>query len=151
MKLQTRFVASISVGIVAVLLVSECVRQYFESSQLANLEKSSPERMEVAMRANLAPIAQSVAGSLKDAMAEGNMDLLSKILSRQSSVEGVLEVAVYGTAGKATYASSTSVVGKRMDPDVLGLIKANRKRHDRRMGEVFEIYEPFIAEESFLG
>jgi methyl-accepting chemotaxis protein len=151
MKLQTRFVASISVGIVAVLLVSECVRQYFESSQLANLEKSSPERMEAAMRANLAPIAQSVAGSLEDAMAEGNMDLLGKILSRQSSVDGVLEVALYSATGNATYASSTSVIGKRMDPDVLGLIKVNRKRHDRRVGQVFEIYEPFIAEESCLG
>jgi methyl-accepting chemotaxis protein len=151
MKLQTRFVASISVGIVAVLLISEIVRQYYESVQLANLEKSNPERMEAAMHASLAPIAESVASSLGDAMAEGNMDLFGKILSRQGSVEGVLEVALYGAGGKAVYASSSSAIGKHMDPGLLALIKIRRERQDRRVGQVFEIYQPFIAGEACLG
>jgi hypothetical protein len=60
MRLQTRFVLSISAGIATVLVLSEGTRQSYERAQLADLEKSSPDRMEAAMRANLAPIAQSV-------------------------------------------------------------------------------------------
>jgi methyl-accepting chemotaxis protein len=147
-KLQSRFVASISVGIVAVLLVSEFVRQAFESAQLVNLEKSSPERMEAAMRANLAPIAQAVQGALEDAMAEGNMDLLSKILSRQSKVDGVLETTIYGVGGKASYSSSQSGVGKSLDEDLLARVIETGKPTNRRAGPVFEVYQPFVVTES---
>lgn len=151
MKLQTRFVASISLGIVAVLLISELVRQHYESVQLADLEKTNPERMESAMRASLAPIAQSVASSLEDAMAEGNMDLFAKIVSRQGTVEGVQEVALYGANGKASYASSSAAFGEPLDSDVLTRVKTTGKQHDRRAGQDFEIYRPFIAGEACLG
>jgi len=150
MRLQKRFVLSISVGIVGVLLVSETVRQSWESSQMTDFEKTSPERMEATIRANLAPIAQAVQYAVQDAMAEGNMDLLSKILGRQGTVEGVLEAAIYDLGGKVTHASSSSVVGKHMDTDVLAKIKGTGKRFDRRMGDVFEIYQPFIADDTCL-
>jgi methyl-accepting chemotaxis protein len=150
MKLQKRFVLSISVGIVGVLLVSETVRHSWESSQMADFEKSSPERMEVAIRNNLAPIAQAVQFAVQDAMADGNMELLGKILVRQGAVEGVLEAAIYDLGGKVTHASSNTVVGRHMDTDVLAKIKSTGKRFDRRMGDIFEIYQPFIADETCL-
>ena len=145
MRLQSRFVLSISAGIVVVLVLSEGTRQSYERAQLADLERSSPDRMEAAMRANLAPIAQSVEGALEDAMADGNMELLAKMLVRQGKVEGVLEAVVYSSEGKSTYASSDALVGKRMDSLAFSRVKDTAKRFDRRVDHGFEIFQPFVA------
>jgi methyl-accepting chemotaxis protein len=145
MRLQTRFVLSISAGIVAILFVSELVRQSYERAHVADLEKSNPERMEAEMRASLVPIAKAVQYAMEDVMAEGNMDLLDKILARQQKVDGVLDVSVYNLSGKATHASKPDSIGQRMDAGVLDQVKESGKRLDRRTGSAFEIYEPFVA------
>jgi len=150
MKLQTRFVLSISVGIVSVLLVSEVVRQVYENARLASLESSNPERMEASVRENLGPIAQSVQGALTDPMIEGNMDLFAKILDRQREVEGLLEATLYSSEGKASYSSQKSAVGRHLDEEVLGQVTRTAKRFDRRRNNAFEVYQPFVATETCI-
>jgi methyl-accepting chemotaxis protein len=146
MKLQTRFVLSISAGIVMVLLASETVRQGYEGSRMADFEKRNPELMEATTRENLTPVARSVQSALEDVMAEGNMDLLDKILIRQGKVENVLGVSFYNAKGKTIHASDRDLVGRPLDSDVHDRIMASGKRIDRRVGDAFEIYEPFVAE-----
>jgi methyl-accepting chemotaxis protein len=150
MKLQTRFVLSISLGIAGVLLVSEVVRQIYENAQLANLESSNPERMEASVRENLAPIAQSVQGALIDSMIEGNMDLFAKILARQREVDGLLEATLYSSEGKAGYSSLASAVGHRLESDILDQVTRTAKRFDRRSNKAFEVYQPFVATETCI-
>jgi methyl-accepting chemotaxis protein len=147
MKLQARFVLSISAGIVVVLLVSEIVRQSYEGSRLADFEKRNPELMEATTRENLTPVARSVQSALEDVMAEGNMDLLDKILVRQGKVNNVLGVTFYNAKGKAIHASDREDVGGRLDSAVYEQVMDTGKRFDRRVGDAFEIYEPFIAVE----
>jgi len=150
MKLQTRFVLSISLGIAAVLLVSEVVRQVYENAQLANLETSNPERMEASVRENLAPIAQSVQGALIDPMVEGNMELFAKILNRQREVDGLLEATLFSSEGKATHSSHKSAVGHRLDSDVIDQVTRTAKRFDRRANNAFEVYQPFVITEDCI-
>ena len=145
MKLQTRFVLSISLGIVGVLLVSEVVRQVYENAKLKSLESSNPERMEASVRENLAPIAQSVQGALIDPMIEGNMELFVKILDRQREVDGLLEATLFSSLGKATHSSQKSAVGRRLDADVLDQVTRTTKRFDRRSNNAFEVYQPFVT------
>ena len=150
MKLQTRFVLSISLGIVTVLLVSEVVRQVYQNSRLAHLESTNPERMEASVRENLAPIAQSVRGALMDSMIEGNMDLFTKILARQREVDGLLEATLFSGEGKASYSSLESAVGRRLDADVLEQVTRTAARLDRRSKDAFEVYQPFVATETCI-
>ena len=145
MKLQTRFVLSISVGIVSVLLASEVVRQVYQNARLASLETSNPERMEASMRENLGPIAQSVQSALADPMIDGNMELFAKILARQGKVDGVIEATLFSREGKAVFSSQPDAVGRRLESDVLDRIVESEKRFDRRMNSAFEVYQPFLA------
>jgi methyl-accepting chemotaxis protein len=150
MRLQTRFVISMSVGIVAVLLASEAVRQIYEHRQLEGLVKRNPELMEAATRENIAPISQAVLGGLMDTMSDGNMDLFSKILARQRDIVGLDEVSLFNAEGTATQSSKTELVGRRLDKIVLSQIVSTGKRMDRKVETGFENYEPLIAAESCL-
>ena len=150
MKLQTRFVLSISVGIASVLLVSEVVRQVYENARLASLETSNPERMEASVRENLGPIAQSVQGALADPMIEGNMDLFAKILARQHEVDGLLEATLFSSEGKAVFSSQKDAVGRRLESSVLDRVVESGKRFDRRLNNAFEVYQPFLATQTCL-
>ena len=145
MKLQTRFVLSISLGITAVLLVSEILRQVYEDTRLASIERSNPERMEASMRENLGPIAQSVWGALIDPMTEGNMEMFSKILARQREVDGVLEATLFSRAGKGVYSSLDTAVGRRLDAEALDRLVDTGKRLDRRRDRAFEVYLPIAT------
>jgi len=150
MKLHTRFVLSIAIGIATVLLVSEVVRQVYENARLASLAESNPERMEASMRENLAPIAQSVWGALIDPMSEGNMDLFAKILARQRQVDGLLEATVFSHAGKGTYSTLDTAVGRRLAPAILEEVTRTGKRLDQRRANAFELYLPIVAAERCL-
>jgi methyl-accepting chemotaxis protein len=150
MRLQTRFVVSMSVGIVAVLLASEAVRQSYEHRQMEGLAKRNPELMEAATRENLAPISQAVLGGLVDAMSDGNMDLFGKILARQRDIVGLEEVSLFNTEGIAHQSSKPEQVGRKMDKVTLSQLVNTGKRMDRRVETGFESYEPLMAAESCL-
>jgi methyl-accepting chemotaxis protein len=150
MRLQTRFVVSMSVGLVAVLLTSELVRQGYERHQMDGLAKRNPELMEAATRENLTPISQAVLGGLIDTMADGNMDLFSKILARQRNVAGLEEVSLFDTNGTAMQSSKPEAVGKKLDKTLLAQVVETGRRWDRRVETGFEAYEPLVATEVCL-
>jgi methyl-accepting chemotaxis protein len=147
MKLQTRFVLSISIGIVAVLLISEIIRQSYERRQLESLASNL---METATRENLTPMSQAVQGGLLDAMAEGNMDLFGRILARQRQVAGLEEVSLFSTAGIVTHSSRPESVGKHLEATLSAPVLAVGQRKDRRVTGGFEAYEPLPAAASCL-
>lgn len=150
MRLQTRFVVSMSVGLVTVLLISELVRQGYEHRQLEGLAKRNPELMEAATRENLVPISQAVLNGLIDPMSEGNMELFGKIMARQRNVAGLQEVLLFNMDGTAMQASRSELVGKKIDPTVLARLTATGTRMDRRVEGGFEDYEPLMAAENCL-
>jgi methyl-accepting chemotaxis protein len=150
MRLQTRFVVSMSVGLVTVLLTSELVRQGYEHRQMDGLAKRNPELMEAATRENLAPVSQAVLSGLVDAMSDGNMDLFGKVLARQRNVTGLEEVSLYDASGTTMQSSRPELVGRKMDKPLLAQLTGTGQRLDRHVGNGFEAYEPLMAAENCL-
>jgi methyl-accepting chemotaxis protein len=148
MRLERRIVLSISLGIVTVLGLSEVVRQTYDAQRLADFQERNPERVEAAMHATLAPIAESVQSAIEDVMAEGSMELLDRMLVRQQRVTSILDVSLFNAMGKATHGSRADLVGRRLEASIVDGIRHRGRRVERVSGDAFEVYQPFVATEA---
>ena len=149
MKLQTRFMLSFSIGIAGVLLISEVLRQSYESGQMAQIKNTYPERLEAATRENLAPMAHAVE-RLREAMAEGDMDAFQRVLNRQRGSDGILGATLFDAKGKAVFTSESSEDRGRLAPGILDALLTTGKPQDRRAGNAIEMYQPFVIGTSCL-
>lgn len=150
MKLQTKFLAALSITILAIFAITEVFRQRYERKVLESLSESTTRRLDAATRQNAFNLQASLDASLHQAMAQGDMDGLSNILQRLSHVEGLLECSLIGTNGRVNYSSQMSALGKPLDPALRHQLFTQGQRLDRRTAEAIEIYQPVVTEESCL-
>lgn len=148
MNLQTKFLLSTSLGVLAVLVVSETIRQRQTHLALQELSNTNLKRLETTTSSNLNHLQASVQIALRDAMEKGEMDRLAQILKRQRSIEGLLECSLIGTRGTVACSSHDSALKRSLEPDLKQRLFAKADRLDRQTEDAFEVYQPLVAEKS---
>jgi len=150
MRLQSKFVTSISCAVLAVLLVSEWVRQRHDQAVVAALSHANLDRLREATRDNVHNLQLSLNAALRESMEQGEMDRLARILTQQNQIEGLLECSVLDAHGRVQYSSQPAAIGRTLERGVREEVMKRRTRVERNTGEAFEIYHPVEAEVSCL-
>jgi methyl-accepting chemotaxis protein len=147
-SLQTRFILSIAVCMLLVLAISEIIRQNHQRRALHDLSVSNFQVLETATRHQVENLEVSVNASLRDAMEQGEMDRVVKVLNRQAKVEGLLECSLIGPSGKVSYSSVPAALKRPLDPALKGQLFGEGKRLEQESAEAVEMYQPLVAEKS---
>ncbi len=148
MNLQTKFFLSVSSGVLAVLIISESVRQRRESRSYAELSATNLQRLERSTLGNMRNLQEAVLISLRDAMEQGEMDRLAQILTQQRRVEGLLECSLIGESGKVAYSSEPAALHRSLDVPLRQQLWQNAIPLERQTDQAFELYRPLLAEKA---
>ena len=148
MTLQSKFLLSITAGVLTVLAISETVRQQHEARLVDGLSTANLKRLETTTQESIQNLQQSVQVSLRDAMGKGEMDRVSQVMIWQQKIDGLLECSLIGTAGKVSYSSLPSALKRPLDPSLKASLFTQGTRIDRQTEDAFEIYQPLLAEKS---
>ena len=147
-SLQTRFVLSIAVCMLLVLAISEIIRQNHQRRALHDLSVSNFQVLETATRHQVENLEVSVNASLRDAMEQGEMDRVVKVLNRQAKVEGLLECSLIGPSGKVSYSSVPAALKRPLDQALKDQLFGDGKRLEQESAEAVEMYQPLVAEKA---
>ena len=120
MNLQLKFLLSISAAILVVLVAAETIRQHRERKSYTELSADNLRRLETTTQQNMQNLQRSIQIALRDAMEQGEMDRVTRIMLWQRGVEGLLECSLIGTKGKVSYSSDASALKRSLDHVVQG-------------------------------
>ena len=148
MNLQTKFFLSISTGVLTVLVISETVRQRHDRTALDNLSEVNLKRLEVSTEKNIQNLQQAAQVALRDAMAQGEMDRLTKVLAWQRNIDGLLECSLMGSKGTVSYSSDPGALKRSLEPSLKEQLFSQSSRVERQTEDAFEIYQPLVAEKA---
>ena len=148
MKLQNKFVLSLSAGVIGVLLLSEAIRQGRERHALEDLSARNLQRLEATTHESLQRLQHSVQIGLRDAMEQGDMDRIAKVLKAQGGIAGLEECSIIGTKGKVTYSSQSSALNRPLDSALKEQLFANTNQLEHPTAVAFEVYQPLVAEKA---
>ena len=138
--------------IVALIFVSlvlfECERQRHERHALNDLSTMNLQRLESGTWQNMRNQQQLVFVALRDAMQQGEMDRLAKVLLEQRSVEGLLECSLIGNKGIVSYSSDPAAVNQPIDSALKEQLFGQQGKVERKTAVAFEFYQPVATEKA---
>ena len=146
MKLQTKLLLGLLVGLLAVYLGSFLFQQYRSLRAIDQFSAKSRSGEEVRQWQWVERLQFAIHAPLLDTMADGEMDKFEKILATQRNVPGLQEFSLYN--GDGLVANSTDAARKRKElpAELKQPVLVAGKIVKRRTATSFEIYEPLKAE-----
>ncbi len=148
MRLQTKLLLTLLTGICLVSISSQLVQQRRNSALMTRLESQNLAQEETNQWGWVRNLHQAVSVALLDAMAQGDMDKFSKLLSSQKQVRGLQEITLYNADGVATYSTVANRLRQSLSPDLKPRLLGTSAAYERRSEESFDVFTPLPAETS---
>jgi methyl-accepting chemotaxis protein len=148
MKLRTQFVLWISSFVLLLLVAGESYRQVVTHRELASISTEIVQSLEESAFQNLNNLKHSLNAGLMDAMEEGDMDRLERLLEAQKDMDGLDESSIYGSTRTILYSTDSRLLGKKANPDIEQRVYGKGEGFSRRVDGGFEIFQPIVNEQS---
>jgi methyl-accepting chemotaxis protein len=150
MKLQTKLLLSLLVGIFLVFGATQVAQLFSASQRMARLSQENLKHEENAEWEWVERLLDSNMWAMTDAMTTGEMGKFRQIVESQAKVKGVLELSLHGTHGDASYSSHKDRLNKPLDKALKEKLFASPQTLHRLTDQAYEIYRPFVVEKSCL-
>ena len=150
MKLQTKLLAGLLGGLMAIYLISFFFQESRSLNAIAGFSARSRSLEESNLWQWIERLEFSIRSPLLEFMAAGEMDMFDKTIASQRNVSGLQEFSLYDADGKM--ANSTEVVrkGKELPAEVMKELRLSQKTIKKLTDKSFEIYQPLAAEKRCL-
>ncbi|MBL9135745.1 MAG: hypothetical protein JNK85_07750 [Verrucomicrobiales bacterium] len=150
MKLHTKLLLTLTVGIVAVSALTQLAQDRQFTSLLRHSASENMTREEETQWSWIKNIDKAVGLALINAMAQGDMEKYAEVVAAQRDLKGLHELSLYNDKGKATYSTLSNHIGQSLAPELkTELAQATQPLH-RRTAETFEIYHPLRMQKDCL-
>jgi methyl-accepting chemotaxis protein len=150
MKLHTKLLALLLSGLFVVYLGAGAVQHWLSLRSIKHFSQQSRTGEEQRQWGWIDRLHQATDDLLMDAMAQGEMDRVEKILAAQRHVSGLEELSVHDSRGKVAYSSDPGRLRKEIPAELKGALFSTAKAIRRRTDTSFEIYSPMVAEKRCL-
>ena len=144
MKLHVKLIASMVVGLFAVVAVAQGLQYAKVSGLISELSRFNinllREREHESALTIFHSIEQTIAGSLE----RGEMAKFTRFLETQKTVTGLQEVSLYDKQGLVSHSSHREFVGKPLPEDIKGQLLSSHEMLSRENQGVMDIYQPQV-------
>lgn len=145
MKLYTKLILSLTIGVVAVMAAAQGVQHWTMEgllSEFADHNLEALKEMEKEASINIfSAIERAVAGSLE----RGEMEKFTRILQEQTKVKGLLEFSLLDKEGVVTHSSHEKYIEKKMPKDLRKQLILKPERDLQWKPDAVEIHEPLVS------
>jgi methyl-accepting chemotaxis protein len=148
MKLQTKFILWLVPALVGVYAISQIVQQVHSRKLLNALSLTNLNHLDQLAQQNAETVEDSLMAAVRDAMKEGNMDSVQKIMNDQRGVRQLLEFSLTDDQGKVAYSSHAAFLRKSLPTDLKSTLFSRPDKLTRRTNDTIELYQPLVAEEA---
>lgn len=142
MKLQSRLLLTAVAGIACVGIPSQWFQQRQNAGLVESLTAQNLAHEESVQWEWIEALNSAVNALLMNAMAVGDMEGFAKIITEQSRLEGVHELALFDAVGTLRYGSDTNRVGSRLDATIASKAFSESEPFRIRTDQGFDIYRP---------
>ena len=150
MTLQNKILLSLIAGIAVVYVTSQEVQRRLNVSLVQRLSQDNLAKIDTTQWDWITSLEQATQTSLFDAMTEGDMDRVQRLLDSQNKVKGVQELSVIGTKGVVVLSSDKAALKKPLPEEARQSFATSPVSFRRRTDESYEIYRPLVAEQKCL-
>jgi hypothetical protein len=142
MRLQTKLILSVLLGLVLVVMVVQLVQQVWTIRALHRLESENLKQEENSQWEHIDDLRSAIMSSLESAMNEGEMDRFRKILESQKQIRGIHEVALANFKGVVTYSTQKEKLRQTLPSELTAQLLSKPEAIRRRVGGSLEVYQP---------
>ena len=150
MTLQNKILLSLIVGIAAVYITSQEVQRRLNINQVRRLSQENLAKIDTTQWDWIVSLEQATETSLFDAMTQGDMERVQRLLDSQNKVKGVQELSVIGIKDTVVLSSDPKALKKPLPAEVKRAFETNPDNFRRQSEESYEIYRPLQAEQRCL-
>ncbi|MCS7009122.1 MAG: methyl-accepting chemotaxis protein, partial [Chthoniobacterales bacterium] len=146
MKLSTKFLLWLLLGLSIAIAVTQALQFLFSSSklnsQMRKLAENQIKVLEEREIANASTIFDSIQRGVNDSIERGEMEKFQRMLNDLRGIQGLDVYILYDRVGNAAYATDPKYVGKSIDSEVVERVIQKGENLFRRHGKTFEFYRP---------
>jgi methyl-accepting chemotaxis protein len=142
MTLQGKLLSSLLAGIALVYTASQVLQQRANRATVADLSAANLAKTEDQQWQWVKTLEHATTSALMEAMAEGEMEKVEKLLEDQRKVDGLQELSFYGVRGTVALSTDPERRRKPLPADLKDGLLSSTKTVHRQTEDSFEIYEP---------
>jgi hypothetical protein len=150
MKLKTKLLLSLLVGMISVYVGSCVVQRVFSTRSVNQFAQDRLAAEETRQWAWVERLQHATDVALLRAMGEGDMGAFEQLVKAQRGVEDLQDITLYDTTGVAAFALNHDKLKQQLPADLKSQLFSSTAAFKRRTGESFEIYTPLLADKSCL-
>ena len=150
MTLQNKILLSLIAGIAVVYISSQEVQRRLNINSVKRLSQENLAKIDATQWDWIVSLEQATQTALFDAMTEGDMERVQKLLDSQNKVKGVQELSVIGIKDVVVLSSDPKALKKPIPADVKKSFEGSLDNFRRQTEESYEIYRPLVAEQRCL-
>ncbi len=145
MQLQTKFILCLVPALVGVYAVSQVIQQLHGRTLLNALSQTNLGHLDHLAQESAETVGTSLMAGVRNAMKEGNMDSVEKIMKDQREVRQLLEFSLANDKGVVAYSSDASYLKKSLPAELKSALLSRPDKLVRRTNDTVEVYEPLVA------
>jgi len=147
MTLQSKILLSLLGGISLIYLGSQYVQLSRSHSLVEKIAGENLLRAEANQWAWIETLEHATETAILDAMAEGDMDKVRRLVDEQRKIKGVQELSVYNPSGVVALSSEPSALKTKLPEDLRNGLLSSPKIVQRKTETSFEIFRPMPVTE----
>jgi len=144
MKLHTKLIAYMVIGLIAVVATAQVLQYTSVSSLISELSKFNIDLLREREKESALTIFHSIEQTIAGSLERGEMGKFTRFLETQSTVNGLLEVSLFDKQGKVTHSSHAEFLGKELPKDLNSRLLSQHEIFSRENQGAMEIYQPQV-------
>ena len=148
MRLQTKLLAVLLTGLLAVYLGSCLVQRHFSLSSVDKFSRTSKAGELERHWQWVSCVQQAMSSSLEEIMATGDMDLFEKVIHEQASLPGLQEASLTDFKGHVAYTTVPARLHGELPAELKRQLLGDASLIKREAAGAFEIYKPLLAQKN---
>ncbi|MBT8339938.1 MAG: methyl-accepting chemotaxis protein [Desulfatitalea sp.] len=142
MKLHTKLILSIAIGLVAIVALAQMLQYRTVSGLISEQSRFNTDLLHEREKDSALTIFHSIEQIIAGSLERGEMGKFNRFLETQKTVNGLLEVSLFDRTGKVTHSSHSEFVGKVLPEEIKERLLSDHTILFREAKGVMEIYQP---------
>ncbi len=142
MKLYTKLIISLSIGIVLVAAGAQLFQYLNISAQVETFSQDNLQLLKAREEAFSESIFLSIERAVAGSLERGEMEKFNRILADQRNTEGLIEFSLHNREGVVTHSTDEVYLSSTLPEDTLSQISGNPQRILRWTDDGVEIIQP---------
>jgi methyl-accepting chemotaxis protein len=148
MKLQTKLLSVLLLGLLVVYIGSSLLQRHLSLATVSHFAQTSKAGELDRQWQWVGCVGQAVTTSLEGVMATGDMDLFETVLHEEAGLADVQEVSLTDFKGHVAYTTVPGRLHGELPAELKPALLEQRELVKRQAGGAFEIYKPLLAEKN---